>query len=115
MQVLDEVSHARHQEQTKAMLRELSFGAYRDGYVQLCIGIPCYALDTVQGMCKELYPYIADELGHGNWHSVERSIRFAIMDAWERRNNDIWDKYFPNFKKAPTNKVFIATLADRLE
>lgn len=115
MQVSDETTHARHLEQTKAMLRELSVGVYRDGYVQLCIGIPRYAQDTIQGMCKELYPYIANELGHGNWHTVERSIRFAIMDAWEKRINDNWEKYFPNSQKPPTNKVFIATLADRLK
>ncbi|MBQ8238604.1 MAG: hypothetical protein IJZ39_10705 [Oscillospiraceae bacterium] len=115
MQISDEMYQPRYQEQTKSMLRELSFGAYHDGYVQLCIGIPRYAQDTIQGMCKELYPYIADELGHGNWHSVERSIRFAIMDAWERRDSEIWETYFPNLQKPPTNKVFIATLADRLK
>lgn len=97
------------------MLRELSFAAHHDGYVQLCIGIPRYAQDTIQGMCKELYPYIAKELGLGDWHTVERSIRFAIMEAWNRGDNARWEKYFPKFQKAPTNKVFIATLADRLE
>lgn len=115
MQIPDEVSHARFQQQTKAMLHELSIAVYRDGYIQLCIGIPRYAQDSMQGVCKELYPYIAEEIGYGDWHSVERSIRFEIMDAWKRRDNDIWEKYFPNIQKAPTNKIFIATLADRLE
>lgn len=115
MQVSDEASHARFQEQTKAMLRELSIAVHRDGYAQLSVGIPRYAQDSTQGICKELYPYIAGELGYADWHSVERSIRFEILDAWNRRNHDIWEKYFPNNQRVPTNKVFIATLADRLK
>lgn len=102
------------QEQTCQMLRELNIAVHRHGYTQLTVAIPYYAHDRTQGLCKELYPFIAAHLGYSNWHAVERSIRDVILVAWEHRDPDTWEKYFPDTRKAPTNKVFIATLADRL-
>ena len=102
------------QEQTIAMLHELALPIHRRGYKQLCIGIPRFALDDTQSLSKDLYPYLAEYFNYSDWHAVESSIRDVILDAWEHRNPDVWEKYFPNQTKVPSNKQFIATLAERL-
>jgi len=102
-------------ESTVKLLYELRLGIHKNGFKQLTIAIPCFYFDTTQSLTKELYPFIADYLGYHNWYPVERSIRFVILDAWEHRDPTIWEKYFPNKKKPPSNKQFIATLAALLE
>ena len=102
-------------EDTCRMLHELRIGIHRNGYKQLVILIPCYALDNTQSLSKELYPYVADHFGYASWYPVEHAVRIAILDAWERREPEVWEKYFPGLKKPPSNKQFIATLAERLK
>lgn len=102
-------------EPTASMLHELQVGVHRLGYRQLNIAIPCFALDDSQSLTKELYPYVAGCFGYADWHPVEHSIRTAILDAWARRDTGVWEKYFPNQKKPPSNKQFIAVLAERLK
>ncbi len=103
------------QADTIQMLRELRIGIHRLGYRQLFIAIPCYAMDDMQSLSKELYPYIAEYFGYSDWHPVEHAIRVAIVDAWEHRDPIVWEYYFPGSKKPPSNKQFIATLAERLK
>lgn len=103
-----------HQAQTVAMLHELSFPVHRCGYKQLTVAIPYFYQDDTQSLTKDLYPYVAQQYGHPDWHAVESSIRDVILDAWETRDPAAWDKYFPNLTKAPSNKLFIATLAEHL-
>lgn len=101
--------------QTALLLHLLHFSSSLDGYRQLCIGIPLYRQDPQQNLSKELYPAIAEAYGCKSVKSVEHSIRKAIADAWKRRNAAVWDKYFPLEKKPPSNKVFIACVAEMLE
>lgn len=103
------------QEQTCQMLHELGIPVRLHGYRQLRIGIPHFASDSSQALAKELYPYICDELGFTNKYAVERCIRCAIAYAWKQRDPEVWIKYFPKLQNRPTNKEFIATLAERLE
>lgn len=97
-----------------ALLHELGFSAHRLGYKYLTIAIPCYAHDSEQSLSKEIYPYVGACFHFAHWPSVERSIRSAIADAWEHGNPSVWRQYFPNLEKAPSNKHFIAVLAERL-
>lgn len=108
----DQIAY-NQQELTICMLHELCFAVHRFGYKQLCVAIPQYALDSSQSVTKNLYPYVA-EYFDTDWHAVEHSIRFAVQCAWKQRDPEVWNKYFPNSKKAPSNKEFIATLAERL-
>ena len=101
--------------QVRIMLRELGIAVHRRGYRQLCIGIPLYARDVTQSLTKELYPTIARELGYPDWRSVERAIRSAICDAWGNSRSAVWAAYFPDAGKPPSNKEFIATLAERIQ
>lgn len=100
---------------TGRILRELRFGVHRRGYKQLLLLVPCYALDNEQSMSKELYPYAADYFGYAAWQPVEHAVRVAILDAWEQRDPALWEQYFPGLRKPPSNKRFIATLAERIK
>ena len=65
---------------------------------------------------KELYPYVG-HLHNTTGKLVERDIRNAIEVAWRDRDPAIWQAYFPAETargKHPTNRVFIARLADHL-
>ena len=96
-------------------LHELGIPVHRVGYKHLCIAIPHFAEDDMQSLTKELYPYIAESLGSSDWHTIEHSIRVVILDAWERRDSEIWENYFPNSRRSPSNKLFIATLAELIK
>ena len=96
-------------------LRRLNLPVYLSGYRCLCIAIPIYALDISQTMCSELYPEVAKKLGYIDWRAVEFVIRRVILTAWEHRNQEVWNAYFPGLTKAPTNKHFIAILAQRIK
>lgn len=102
-------------EPTCQMLHVLNFAIHRLGYKQLVLLVPCYALDPTQSLSKELYPYVAKYFGYISWQPVEHAVRVAILDAWERRNPEVWMQYFPGMQKPPSNKQFIATLAERLK
>lgn len=104
-----------HPDITRALLRELEFPVHQDGYMQLCIGIPRFALAPNQSLSKDLYPYIAAEFGGVTADDVESSIRRVIKNAWKHRDPVVWEKYFPKRNKAPSNLVFIATLAEYLK
>ena len=92
-------------------MQALGLSPKRDGFRALLTGIPLYAHDPQQSLSKELYPSIARFLGIGNYKSVERSIRSAIQDAWVERNPILWNSYFGTGSECPTNKLFIARLA----
>ena len=102
-------------EQTDSMIHELGFYAHHYGYMRLCVTVPCFARDPLQSLVKDVYPYVAAYFDESDWRAIEQSIRYAILDAWERRDPVVWEKYFPNLRKAPSNKQFIATLAMRFK
>jgi len=102
-------------EQTAKMLQCLNIPIHRIGRVQLLIGIPRFALDPVQSLSKELYPYIAAQCGCRDWRAVERAIREAILYAWDHQDPASWELYFPGIGKPPSNKRFISNLASFLK
>lgn len=99
-------------EQIRSILHELSVPIHQGGYRKLCLAIPCFAADPEQGLIKGVYPFVSQELGCTG--SVEASIRRTIRHAWDHGNRAAWGKYFPDQQKAPSNLVFIATLAEYL-
>lgn len=103
------------QELVGEILREIGIAVHRHGYGQLCVGIPHFAKDTTQNLTKELYPYICEQLGYSDWRAVERSIRSVIYDAWLNRNLEVWCRYFSDACRQPSNKQFIAILAEHLK
>lgn len=102
------------EERTKQILQELIFPLYKSGYRRLCVALPYFMQDPEQSFTKELYPHIAEETGTTAC-SVEASIRRVIQAAWDHGDRAAWQKYFPGIRKAPTNQVFIGTIAEYLK
>ncbi len=86
-----------------------------DGFHQLQAGIPIYMQNSGQRLSKELYPAIAQLCGNDSGLQVEHSIRTAIHCAWNNRDISLWNEYFPGWKKAPTNRVFLSRMAAALK
>ena len=97
------------------ILHELRFGAHRLGYRHLLFLIPIYALDHSQSLTKELYPRAARHFGYSSWRPVERAVRTAILAAWQQQDRAIWDQYFPGTAAPPSNKQFIAAVAEEIK
>ena len=100
-------------------LHRLGIPTDLDGYQMLTVGLPLYLKDPCQTLGKELYPAIACAMDRGNSQTVERSIRQAIRAAWKRRDERIWQQYFPpGFNgsiRCPNNKKFLTALIVRLQ
>ena len=103
------------EEQVIQMLQELGVPIHRLGYQQLCIAIPYFHTDTTKTLSKDVYPYVARQSGNISPLAVEHSMREVIHAAYECCNTQVWEKYFPRNQKIPSNKRFIATLAERLK
>lgn len=82
------------------------------GFDDLRIAIPLFAQDPSIGIVKELYPAVVVLRGRDNWKQVEKAIRHAKEYAYTHRNDAVWSEYFPNTSHCPTNKEFIARLAE---
>ena len=95
-----------------AHLTRLGLDCSHDGYQQLRLGIPLFMQDTSMHLGKELYPAIISIWGRGDSVAIERTIRSAIEAAWKKRDAAIWAEYFPDCKKCPNNKKFIARLSE---
>lgn len=76
--------------------------------------LPHLVCDPLQRLSKELYPAVASIYGCSSWWQVERGIRLAIQEAYERRVPELWDRYFHKQDGCPTNKEFLLTLAELL-
>ena len=109
------ISESSPEAKSVLILLELGLPAHRAGYKQLRCGIPRFALDDQQSLNSELYPYIAETLNYSDGRAVERSIGRVIKFAWEHGSKEAWEKYFPGCNKIPTNKRFIATIAEYIK
>lgn len=113
MDHLPAAGHADGQTRAAQLLLTFGFNPKNDGFRFLKVGIPLYAQDPQQRICKELYVSIAQICGAGSWNQVERSIRSALENAFRTRA-EIWSNYFPNAATPPTGKTFISRLAQEL-
>lgn len=108
-------SAAPLQKKISLLLRELSIPVHRLGFKFLRVAILVYLQNEIQTFSKELYPAVMEYFHLSNWHVVENAIREAIADGWEHGNRTVWLKYFPGIAKAPSNAVFIATIAEHVK
>lgn len=95
------------------VLLQFRFNPKVDGFRFLKVGIPLYAQDPQQRVCKELYVSIARICGAGSWNQVERSIRSAIEATWSM-GSPMWAQFFPGAEVPPTGKTFISRLSQIL-
>ena len=99
------------------LLVSLGINTKLRGYNYLREAILLMLANPMQSITKELYPGIARQFVCTP-SQVERSIRNAIQQAWDRRNDNIWLQVFPCDETGsvprPSNATFISHLADRL-
>ena len=63
----------------------------------------------------ECYPVVAENF-HTEIINIDRNIRTAIKKAFERRNEEYWEKCFNRkFSKPPTSKAFIFMCVDKIK
>lgn len=103
------------QDQLRFYLRRLGFAPHLSGYRILLAAIPMYARNNTRYITKELYPALAKQFGYFKAAGVERTIRYAINEAWANGDPELWGDMFPVSDKAPTNMLFLATLAESIE
>lgn len=95
-----------------AHLNRLGFDVSHAGTQQLRIAIALFRQDPGLSLSKDLYPGIAPMWNTGDGRLIERTMRAAIESAWKNRNPAVWEEYFPGFTECPSNKKFIAHMAD---
>lgn len=99
-----------HDRRTPQLLLELGFHPKLLGFQQLWAAIDLYALGNIQSMAKDLYP-IVSEMTDSTPTAVEHTIRRSVKYAWNRRDPEVWARYFRDTEKKPSNKEFIAVLS----
>lgn len=87
------------------------------GYVREAILLAMKNRNILTAITSELYPQIARKFDTTP-SRVERAIRYAVELSWTRGDREVLYSYFGNTISAdrgkPTNKEFIATVADHL-
>ena len=82
------------EEQVENFLRYLGFYPHLNGYKMLVTAI-CMMIDNpLISLTKGLYPQVAQIWGT-DWKQAEHAIRNCIANAYKRRNDWVWQMYFP--------------------
>ena len=116
IQTLEELSgqqapKADPQALVEEQLVRMGIPSHRAGFNQLVVGIPIFAQGEDLLMKEELYPAIAALCGKDDPQLVEHTMRKLLQDVWDDRDRSVWDPFFPNRKKYPSNKVFLKAMA----
>lgn len=99
----------------KCMLIELDIPAELMGYRCMQYIMPLYLSSPEASLTKELYIATGRCFEQRlSGEQVEKLIRYAIGEAWKRRDTEIWHRYFP-WDKKPTNGEFLYRLAEMLD
>ena len=103
--------------QIKRILNRLGFANNLRSYAMLVDAIIWLADHPGAFLSKELYPVIGKR--HGTTAlSAEKDIRMLIHSTWQRRDDRIWQLYFPPDAQGnsirPSNSVFLARMVQHL-
>lgn len=102
------------------IMRQIGFPAHIKGYkyVRYAVRLAVSDIDIMDSVTKELYPAVA-ELYETTPSRVERAIRHAIENAWDRGDPEVISNYFGYSvhmrKGKPTNSEFISLVADKIQ
>lgn len=98
------------------MLR-LGLTTKHQGYACLREAIALMVSNPRQSITKELYPAVAALL-NSSQKNVEHLMRTAIYFAWSRRDDSVWQNYFPAGPDGtvlrPCNSAFISRIAEAI-
>lgn len=110
-------AHPEPRAQVSNMLLSLGVPTKLRGYGYLREAVLLMAKQPAQSITKELYPAVAAGCG-ATAAQIERSIRSAVKNSWQRQDDTTWQMYFPTGDagnhRPPTNSEMITCLADRL-
>lgn len=110
-------AHPEPRAQVSNMLLSLGVPTKLRGYGYLREAVLLMAKRPAQSITKELYPAVAASCG-ATAAQIERSIRSAVKNSWQRQDDTTWQMYFPTGDagnhRSPTNSEMITCLADRL-
>ena len=110
-------AHPEPRAQVSNMLLSLGVPTKLRGYSYLREAVLLMVKRPTQSITKELYPAVAAGCG-ATASQVERSIRSAVRNSWQRQDDTTWQMYFPTGdagnRRSPTNSEMITCLADRL-
>lgn len=105
---------------TLIILFDLDIVPSNEGFEYLRKAIEMGLANSNIAVTKELYSTVSRIYdGNGIWAPVEQAIRRAIQAAWNERDEETWDLFFPPRQgkkaKCPSNKEFIARIACIIE
>ena len=83
-----------NEDKVENFLRYLGFYPHLSGYKMLVTAISFMIQQPRISMTKELYPQVAEVWGT-DWKQAEHAIRNCIKNAYEHRNDWVWQMYFP--------------------
>ncbi|MBO5323826.1 MAG: response regulator [Oscillospiraceae bacterium] len=110
-------AHPEPKTQVSNMLLSLGVPTKLRGYGYLREAVLLMVKRPAQSITKELYPAVAAGCG-ATAAQVERSIRSAVKNSWQRQDDTTWQMYFPTGDagkhRPPTNSEMITCLADRV-
>ena len=110
-------AHPEPRTQVSNMLLSLGVPTKLRGYAYLREAVLRMVDRPSQSITKELYPAVAADCG-ATAAQVERSIRSAVKNSFQRHDDGVWQMYFPAGEagktRPPTNSEIISCLADRL-
>lgn len=100
-----------------AALFELSIPTSRLGFSNCREAVLMLHRDPGASLSKDIYPALAKAQGVSAT-SIEKNIRDAITDGYNRRNETAWRRFFPTAPDGtvpkPSNRRFLTTLAQLL-
>lgn len=102
------------------ILFDLGFTLSNDGFEYLRAAIETHYSKTASSTIKGIYPTIShiNDDAH-SWHYIDQAIRRAIRLAWNGRDPEKWELFFPLSHQAkancPSNKEFIARISCIIE
>ncbi len=108
------------EKQTRATLK--AFGIYPKvlGHHYFVLGVLLAQGKQEPLYMKEIYLDIGKHRSpNATYSGVERAMRAAVRSAWEKGNQEMWQKYFPpapdGTRKRPTNSEFLTCLLEIVE
>lgn len=101
---------------TLIILFDLNIQSSNDGFDYLRRAIEMQHARSARTVTKGIYPAISYVYEAGDsWKAVEQAIRRAIKAAWNERDEEVWNLFFPPRRgrkpKCPSNKEFIARIS----
>ena len=101
------------------ILFDLGFTLSNDGFEYLRAAIETHYSKTASSTIKEIYPAISHINDGHSWHYIDQAIRRSIRLAWNGRDGETWELFFPLSNQAksncPSNKEFIARISCIIE